>query len=156
LSNDDTFHFTNCSPQHADFNQNQTTWAGLEDYILENADNRDFKVSVFTGPVFAEDDDEYRGVALPRQFWKVAAMVKESGDLSATAYLLSQEQLIEGLEVAAEEFSYGQYSTYQVPVRRIEELTGLSFGSLVEADPLDRMEAAIPFREVTRLDELML
>ena len=49
VSNADTFHFTNCSPQHEDFNQNRTTWAGLEDYILENADNRDFRVSVFTG-----------------------------------------------------------------------------------------------------------
>jgi endonuclease G len=156
VSNDDTFHFTNCSPQHEDFNQNQTTWAGLEDYILENADNRDFKVSVFTGPVFAGDDDEYRGVALPRQFWKVAAMIKESGELSATAYLLSQEQLIEGLEVAVEEFSYGEYRTFQVPVRRVEELTGLSFGSLADADPLERMEAAVPFREVTRLEELTL
>jgi endonuclease G, mitochondrial len=156
LSNDDTFHFTNCTPQHADFNQNQTTWAGLEDYILENADNREFKVSVFTGPVFADDDDEYRGVALPRQFWKVAAMIKESGELSATAYLLSQEQLIEGLEVAVEEFSYGEYRTYQVPVRRIEELTGLSFGSLADADPLEQMEAATPFKEVTRPEELTL
>ena len=59
-SNDDTFHFTNCSPQHEDFNQNQTTWAGLEDYILENADNRDLKVTVFTGPVFAPDDERLR------------------------------------------------------------------------------------------------
>jgi endonuclease G, mitochondrial len=32
-ANDDTFHFTNCTPQHEDFNQNKTTWAGLEDYI---------------------------------------------------------------------------------------------------------------------------
>ena len=123
LSNDDTFHFTNCSPQHEDFNQNQTTWAGLEDYILENADNRDLKVSVFTGPVLAGDDEEFAGVQLPRQFWKVVVMVKESGELSATAYLLSQEELIAGLEVVPEEFSYGAYKTFQVPVRRIEELT---------------------------------
>jgi DNA/RNA endonuclease G (NUC1) len=66
-----------------------TTWAGLEDYILDNADNRDLKVSVFTGPVLAADDDAYRGVQLPRQFWKVVVMVKESGELSATGYLLS-------------------------------------------------------------------
>jgi endonuclease G, mitochondrial len=99
LANDDTFHFTNCTPQHHDFNAGQTLWAGLEDCILDNADNRNFRVSVFTGPVLAADDDRYRGVQLPRQFWKVVAMVKQGGALSATAYLLGQEQLIKGLEI---------------------------------------------------------
>jgi len=154
--NDDTFHFTNCSPQHEDFNQNQSTWAGLEDYILENADNRDLKVTVFTGPVFAADDDLFAGVQLPRQFWKVAVMVKESGELSATAYLLSQEALIAGLEVLPEAFSYGAYKTFQVPVRRIEELTGLSLGHLVDADPLERLEAEVSVAEIGRFDEIVL
>jgi endonuclease G len=157
LANDDTFHFTNCTPQHMGFNQNRTTWAGLEDYILYNADNLDFKASVFTGPVFAEDDDEYRGVKLPRQFWKVAAMVKEDRQLSATAYLLSQESLLQGLEVA-EDFSYGAYGTYQVPVRQIENLTGLSFGALADADPLaagPEAAAAAP-REIRTPADLVL
>jgi endonuclease G, mitochondrial len=153
--NDDTFHFTNCSPQHEDFNQNQMTWAGLEDYILENADNRDLKVSVFTGPVFTDDDEQFAGVRLPRQFWKVAAMVKESGDLSATGYLLSQEELIAGLEVVPEEFSYSAYKTFQVPVRRVEELTGLSFGALSDADPLGTLEADRVI-EIGDFDEIAL
>ncbi len=156
LSNDDTFHFTNCSPQHQDFNQHQSLWAGLEDYILDNADNRDFKVSVFSGPVFAADDDAYRGVNLPRQFWKVVLMVKESGALSGTAYLLSQEALIAGLEVAPEAFSYGAYRTFQVPVRQIEELTRLSFGRLVGADPLGGLEATFVPRQIKRPQELVL
>ncbi|MEU8636149.1 DNA/RNA non-specific endonuclease [Amycolatopsis sp. NPDC048633] len=155
LGNDDTFHFTNCSPQHKDFNQNKTTWAGLEDYVLNNADNADLKVSVVTGPVLAEDDDHYRGVRLPRQFWKVVAMVKAGGTLSATAYLLSQEELIHGLEVAGE-FSYGAYRTYQVPVRRIETLTGLSFGALPDADPLTGLESTSEAKEIRALDDLVL
>jgi endonuclease G, mitochondrial len=154
--NDDTFHFTNCSPQHEDFNQNQTTWAGLEDYILENADNRDFRASIFTGPVLAADDQQFEGVQLPRQFWKVAAMVKEDGNLSATAYLLSQEELIRGLELVPEAFSYGAYRTYQVTVRRVEELTGLSFGALPGADPLASQEAAIAAKEIERPEEIVL
>jgi len=131
-------------------------WAGLEDYILDNADNINFKVSVFSGPVQAPDDDPYRGVNLPRQFWKVVVMVKDTGDLSATAYLLSQEELIKGLELVPEVFSYGAYRTYQVPVSRIEELTRLSFGSLVDADPLGQEEAAIGAREIRRPEELVL
>jgi len=156
IANDDTFHFTNCTPQHHDFNAGQTLWAGLEDYILDNADNLKFRVNVFSGPVLATDDDEYRGVQLPRQFWKVVAMVKQDGALSATGYLLSQEELIRGLEIAPKEFSYSAYRTYQVPVRQIEELTGLSFGSLANADPLGREEAAIPAKEVKRPEELHL
>lgn len=154
-ANDDTFHFTNCCPQHADFNQNRTTWAGLEDYILENADNRDLKVSVFTGPVLADDDDAYRGVQLPRQFWKVVVMVKADGDLSATAYLLSQADLVQGLELVPEAFSYGAYQTYQVPVTRIEEATRLSFGSLRDADPLARFDGLVA-KEIAQPRDILL
>jgi endonuclease G len=156
LANDDTFHFTNCSPQHKDFNRNKTRWAGMEDYILQHADNLKFKVNVFTGPVFAADDDAYRGVQLPRQFWKVVTMVKADGGLSATAYLLSQSDLISGLRTR-EPFSYGAYRTYQVPVRKVEELTGLSFGTLVDADPLARERGVTPTpRELDRFEDAVL
>lgn len=155
-ANDDTFHFTNCAPQHQDFNRNRTTWAGLEDYVLVNADNRDFKATVFTGPVFADDDDEYRGIRLPRQYWKIAVMAKADGSLSATAYLLSQEELIRGLESALVEFNYGAYKTYQVPLTTVEEMSRLDFGSLREADPLGQLEAAVSLREVRRPQEMIL
>jgi endonuclease G len=155
VANDDTFHFTNCTPQHRDFNQNRTTWAGLENYILENADNRDLRVCVFTGPVLADDDDLYRGVQLPRQFWKVVTMVKRDGTLSATGYLLSQEDLLKGLELDPD-FSYGAYRTFQVPISHIEALTGLSIG-VAEHDPLlaDEAEAAT-FREIGSREDIVL
>jgi endonuclease G len=163
LANDDTFHLTNCTPQHKDFNRNKTSWAGLEDYVLEHADNLNFRVNVFTGPVLADDDQEFQGVKLPRQFWKVVTMVKQDnggGVLSATAYLLSQEKLIKGFEEAdLEAFSYGEYRTYQVPVSRIEQLTGLSFGRLTDFDPLaqDEHEAIRATAvEVERLDDVVL
>lgn len=143
-ANIDTFHFTNCSPQHKDFNQSDVTWQGLENYILDNAIAEKFRVSVFTGPVFRDDDQEYRGVKLPRQFWKVLVMVNK-GELSATAYLLSQEKLIRDLRNEA--FSDDKrVRTYQVPIQAIEELTGLSFG-LSAFDSMERNEStsrAIP------------
>jgi len=144
VANDDTFHYTNSTPQHHDFNAGQSLWAGLEDYILKNADVRDFKVSVFTGPVFSDEDDQYRGIQLPRQFWKVVAMVKDDGKLSATAYLLSQAKLLQGIGEEAfvpEAFSYGAYKTFQVPVKRIEKLTGLDFGQLRNFDPKKNLES---------------
>lgn len=84
----DTSAFTNCTPQ--DSHLNQRIWLGLEDYILSSANTRGFKVSVFSGPVMVKNDMEYRGVQIPKEFWKVAVMVNDrTGKLSATGYLLS-------------------------------------------------------------------
>ncbi|OQW30999.1 MAG: hypothetical protein A4E19_20765 [Nitrospira sp. SG-bin1] len=126
-ANHDTFHFTNCSPQHAHFNQR--TWVGLEDYILHNSRAHQLKVTVFTGPVFRDDDPEYRGVQLPREYWKVVAVVTE-GRPSATAYMISQSDLLERLRA----FGFGRYKTYQVSIGQIEELTNLDFGELRQFD----------------------
>lgn len=135
-ANEHTFHFTNASPQHR--NLNQKTWLELEDYILDNAGRHDLKVTVFTGPVFRDDDMLYRGrYRIPAEFWKVVAMVRPDGALSATAYLQTQKNLLDDLE-----FAYGSYKTYQVPVARIEGLTDLDFGPLRAADPLGGQEAA--------------
>ncbi|MDN7242505.1 DNA/RNA non-specific endonuclease [Planococcus sp. N028] len=123
-ANEHTFHFTNCAPQHKNFNQK--TWLGLEDYILENAKAHGLKVTVFTGPVFSEDDDLYRGeFKIPAEFWKIAVMRNGEGALSATAYLQTQKDLIGNLE-----FSYGEYQTYQVRVAEVEALTNLNFDQL--------------------------
>jgi endonuclease G len=134
-ANDDTFYFTNCAPQH--MNLNRRNWVGLEDYILENADNYDFKASIFTGPVLRADDMVYRGeYQIPVEFWKVAVMVKEGKELSVTAYLLTQKNLITDLE-----FAYGEYETYQVPLDTIQKLTGIDFGKLKEYDPMEKIES---------------
>ena len=123
--------------------------------MLGNADNANLAVSVFTGPVLADDDDRYRGVQLPRQFWKLVAMVKRSGALSVTGYLLSQAALLDELE-SDREFSYGAYRTFQVPVRRIAALTGLGLDPHVAADPLERLEATPLPRELIRREDLIL
>ncbi len=135
-ANEDTFHFTNCSPQHSKLNQ--VTWLGLEEYIRDNAKVNDLKVTVYTGPVFRADDKLYRGKYLiPAEFWKVVVIVKADGSLSATAYLESQRDLIANVK----EFSFGEYKTYQVPVTEIQQLTGLDFGGLAQNDPLGNITA---------------
>lgn len=153
VANDDTFHFTNCSPQHRDFNQNSQTWHGLEDYILNNAAKETLRVSVFSGPVLADDDLVYRDVKIPRNFWKVIVTVG-GGGLNATGYLLSQEDLILTLE---ETFEYGAFRTFQVPISRIEALTSLSFG-LGEYDPLASAEETMAEGgiELESLDHIVL
>lgn len=130
LANDDTFHYTNSCPQHKDLNQR--TWNDLEDYILDNADARNLKVSVFTGPVFRADDKPYRTARIPREFWKLAVLVDDqTGQLSATAYLLSQAGMIEDLE-----FVFGPFRTYQISVVQLQILTDFDFGNLSNFDPI--------------------
>jgi endonuclease G len=64
----------------------------------------------------------------------VVVIVREdTGQLSATGYVLSQADMITGFE-----FVFGEFRTYQVPVRRIAEMTGLDFGRLAGFDPMAR------------------
>ncbi len=155
-ANADTFFFTNSCPQVDRLNQG--IWNDLEDYLLNNANEQNFKASVFTGPVFHESDREYRGFRLPQDFWKVAVMVKANGKLSATAYMLTQKHLLGGLEEGPAGFVFGAYRTYQVPVARVERLTGLSFGNLSTFDPLFGQEGVgeADAREVRGPDDLVL
>jgi DNA/RNA endonuclease G (NUC1) len=127
----DTFHYPNSCPQHK--NLNRKIWNDLEDYIYLNLQREDLKVTVFTGPVLAGDDAMFHGVQLPKEFWKVVVMLRDDGRLSATAYLLSQEDMVEGLE-----FAYGEFRTYQVSIALIEKKTGLDFGSLRTCDPVGK------------------
>ena len=135
--NADSMHVTNAVPQMQPFNAG--VWLGLEDYALDNAREDDMRITVFTGPFFAEDDPVRDGVRIPRRFWKVIAFVHDQmGALCATGYTMSQEQFIR-----EEEFVFGAHQTAQVPIRSIEESAGLSFGTLREVDPLDAVEEAI-------------
>ena len=75
-------------------------------------------------------------------FWKVVVMSKGKGgaeSLSATAYVLSQEEFVK--ELPAEEFTYAAFGTYQVTLERIERETGLDFGGLRKLDPLAGKES---------------
>jgi endonuclease G, mitochondrial len=128
-ANNDTFHFTNCSPQHAGFNQNNETWLGIENYLLNAAQADRKKVTIFTGPVLTEDDPLYRGVRLPLYFWKIAIFFKSKTELSITAYLLDQKELI-GDSVGLERFDP---QVFQVTIDEIMGRTGLNFSYLINS-----------------------
>jgi endonuclease G len=133
IANGDTFHFTNCSPQmHA---MNAITWVGLENYVLKNAKVWQDRVTVFTGPVFSDNDLTYRGVRIPLAFWKVLAFLSESGRPSATAYMVDQENELSSLEAA-----FGRYKTYQRSIRYVERVSGLDFGKLKTYDGFSNEE----------------
>lgn len=141
-ANDDTFHFTNCSPQHKKFNQGASLWAGLEDYLLNTARAEKLRLTVFTGPVFAAGDPEFQGTRIPLAFWKVPVFRRPDGGHSASAYMISQRLLVE--DMLREAFTP---ATFQVPVRSISELTGLDFAHLFDWDPMNNVVAPLPKAE---------
>ena len=130
----DTYHFSNCAPQHRDFNQNDATWQGLEDYILGAVADHRLRANVYTGPVFDPADPVYRGVRIPRSFWKVVAVATEQA-VHATAYLIEQTDLLDSLGRAAEEPPLGAFRTYQARIGHVEALTGIGFGALSGFEP---------------------
>lgn len=135
-ANFDTFAYPNAAPQASAFNQGELLWVGLEDHVLEYARAHRSRLSVCTGPVLADDDPVYRGVGIPRLFWKVAAWAAEDGRLRATAFVLDQASLVAGIQAADEVPPLGPFRTFQVPVADVEELTGVDLGPLVDADVL--------------------
>lgn len=144
-ANFDTFHYVNAAAQHSRLNQGKQLWQGLENYILDNARTSGFRLCVFTGPVPADDMGEINGAPVPREFWKlVAAVDKASGRLHATAYLLSQGELIRALlekrkqSEANEGLNLGAYRTFQIAIADLAEATGYDFSDYVGADPLSR------------------
>jgi endonuclease G len=138
-ANDDTFHWTNCSPQHEVFNQSGLAtskglhlWGNIENHIAAQGRER---LSIFNGPVFRTADKRHRGLKVPRQFWKVVVFKDDAGDPEALAFVLSQQELIKDLPV--EEFVVGPFAPFQVKLRKIETLTKLNFGALKTHDPLE-------------------
>lgn len=157
---DDSFHFTNCSPQHWKYNEGTEKWLGLEEYVIDAFASEGKRASVLNGPVFdaplstikagrvilnpegkRHKDPTFGGVAIPKMFFKVVAG-RRSGQLVAAGFILSQEDFlrrtsrIKGLEAARvnESLTDDEARLFQVPITTVEELTGLSFGPLSKVD----------------------
>lgn len=132
-ANRDSFMFTNIAPQHQGFNQSGLggLWGGLEDAIFADIEVADLRVSVMAGPIFRDDDPIYRDVRIPREFWKIIAFVDlETDRLVAKGFVLTQDDLLDRIESIGLE----PFRIYQVPLGEIEARSGLSFGTMNEAD----------------------
>ena len=145
---------TNCTPQLHELNTK--TWSDLEDYILDNANAFRLRVSVFTGPVLADADPEYRGVQIPQEFWKIVAMRRtRPAELSITGYLLAQARLDQPIGEEAR-FVFGAFRTYQVPIATIAARTGLDLRAHARHDPLRvTPEGRAVGRRIMRADDIV-
>ncbi|TVL91054.1 DNA/RNA non-specific endonuclease [Streptomyces sp. SAJ15] len=137
VANTDSFFFTNITPQMEDFNQSNKggLWGKLEDAVFEDVEVDDLKVSAFGGPVFQDDDRLFRGVRIPREFWKVIAF-SEQGVLKAKGFLLTQNlNQLEALEL-------DEFLVFQVNLGEVEARGRLRFPTVLhQADTLVVPEA---------------
>lgn len=157
-ANVDTFAYPNAAPQAAEFNQSKELWNGLEDHVLEHARAYGRRLTVLTGTVLDAQDPVYRGIGIPRRFWKVVAWAEVAAGadpgtaprLATTAYVLDQTPQLDEIDLraataqalaAGEVPPLGPFRTFQVPVRDVEELTRLDLGPLVAADRLATVSA---------------
>lgn len=130
----DTFHITNVAPQRQGFNAG--LWLNLENYVLDNADRNDLKISVFTGPVLREDDPVYYNVRIPTEFWKIIAFKHwQTLEVTTIAYKRSQVEFLPSL--ARKRFVFGDFDDTQVSVADLEEDTGLNLAAFKERDVLE-------------------
>lgn len=149
-ANGDTYHTTNCSPQIKKFNQSQQggIWGKLENYVLDQAEgktgNAPEKYTIFSGPVFADDDEWFEGyddrgrirVQIPRKFWKIV-IARAGGDLQAFAFLL--EQNLQSV-LFEEEFQVNEdWDEHLVGIEQLQAmLDGIEFPQeIIDADQAD-------------------
>jgi endonuclease G, mitochondrial len=93
---------------------------------------------VITGPIFKNNDPKYQNddmdapARIPLEFWKVCALIRDDGTLSATGFVLTQDDItsLPGFE------AFLDVSEVQVSIKSIEQRTGLKFPVLRANDHL--------------------
>lgn len=126
IANDDTFHMTNCAPQHQTLNSG--SWATLEDAVLKFAEEGQRRVTVVTGPVLSPSDPDVLGVACPTAYYKVVAW-KERDAIRAAGFMQWQTKFVDEIRRNLEDLGDSK-ATFHVPIADIARVTSVDFGPL--------------------------
>lgn len=142
FGNSDSFHYTNCTPQHEEFNraifQFDGVWGALETHIARQSKFLGHRVIVFAGPILS-DDDPFKDfgvgskIQIPIGFWKVVIAIEDKNDtkrLRSYGFVLSQQDAIDefGWE---NRFKAGKFVEQQKPLSEISAKTGIKFPDIV-------------------------
>lgn len=150
-ANDDSFCYTNATPQHENFNRlAPALWKSLEDEIFRQVPVADLRIALIGGPIFSATDRQFvpsaapagfQPVSIPKEFFKIVAYRDNASGVKVLAFRLSQAELVAGkLEsVTAESLDLAPFEMYQVSVANIEAATGLRFPAF---KPFDTKPAA--------------
>ena len=136
--------FTNACPQVPKINQSSRKglWGILEKVVLEKGaeaeQGKTAKISVFNGPVFKDDDPVFRGIQVPMDFYKIVLWLTDKGDLKATAFKLSQTELVG--DINFEELDLDQntaFKAYQCTIKSLQAETNIDFSALFQYDSFE-------------------
>ncbi|MCZ8072417.1 MAG: DNA/RNA non-specific endonuclease [Cytophagales bacterium] len=160
-ANADTFHWTNCTPQHEAFNRDTAQYTGVGLWgVLENAikgqlDNeqdiqKDYgqRACILAGPVLSPNDPEYNGIQYPLAFWKVFAIRSKSAGNLVYGFVLSQEEKVEtdGLEKEGIPRWNAKVQAMRRSLKEIESVSGVLFDeSLHKVDTMKGKQSNKPF-----------
>ena len=163
----DTFHFSNAAPQVQTYND--VDWGNLEDYVLNHAQTRERKLTVFTGPIFRANDPVYgrerKGGPwqIPLSFWKIAVLQKSDDQIAAAAFIIGQTEYVRALYEAKVFSGLKPYTLdelrerkIQTTIAAIEDETELDFSAIRQFDAHGSLEATRRTRWITRLDDVQI
>lgn len=146
-ANVDTFHFTNCSPQHWKFNESIEFWQGVERYVLEQGlweTGLDKRLSVLQGPLYDAPQPLYADdVEIPNAFWKIVIW-KGKGGLKAVALVVDQTDLLSITRRVAgrpDDATRAKVTQFRATVADVARRSGLNLDALA---PFDTASGDLP------------
>lgn len=132
---------TNACPQVPSLNRSNRKglWGKLENAILEHGaekeNDKTNKITVFSGPIFKDDDPVFRGVQIPVEFYKVIIWLTDDEKLKATAFKLSQVDLLDDINFESIDLDQKvEFKEYMCSLKLLQEITKIDFSHLFEID----------------------
>jgi len=135
-ASDSTFYYPVANLQKNTFNQSNSKWLGLEDWILQKAGTFATRLCVFTGPIYTTFDEEERGVKVPAAFFKIVVLLdptSDGQDLVTLGFIMKQNINWRNSGPRA----LTNLEPYHVSIAEIETYTGLKFGAIADLDEFD-------------------
>lgn len=162
-----TFHYSNAAPQVQGFNAGD--WLDIEDYVLDRAQIKDKKMTVFSGPVFRRHDPKYGASReggpwrIPVTYWKIAVIERPNGEIAATAFIQGQTKFVEALfetrvfnNVRSNTLADLQSDNLQTTIRTVERETRLNFSMLREHDIASALESTRQTRFLRSVEDIVI
>lgn len=159
-ANSDTFHWTNCTPQHEHFNRAigpyKGIWGKLEQHVTRQSRSVGNRLTIFSGPVLDENraiPHDFGGGTfnVPYDYWKVIIVAERSRrrrtpKLKAYGFLLEQKTTIDrrGLERLRPDkrFEIGAFEEQHRSLSQITDLTGVVFPDIAHGADVKRGDEA--------------
>lgn len=153
-SNSDTYHWTNCTPQHEAFNQENPNdnsglgiykgtntkgiWGQFEGALQGQVAEGGGQAVIFAGPVlkdFFEAIDWGTGrVPIPKRFWKVVIVPRsplKKPELLVYGFLFSQEKAVKQFGLTYEKLVLPEFVKSRESLASITAMTGVEFPQIL-------------------------